>query len=108
MALGERYAAQPEILADANHVADRFDLRHDIQFKTRVTRATWGERKGRWLVETDKGDRVSARFLVMATGCLSAARLPHMSGRRCRALDDLLSAPHGDRHCTRTCHAERY
>ena len=69
----ERYAAQPEILKYANHVADRFDLRKDIQFQTRVTRAAFDEATGRWAVETDRGDRVSAQFCVMATGCLSAA-----------------------------------
>ena len=77
----ERFAAQPEILAYANHVADRFDLRRDIRFKTRVTRAAWDEAAGRWRVETDRGDRVSCRYLVMATGCLSAARLPDIPGR---------------------------
>ncbi len=76
----ERYATQPEILAYANHVADRFDLRRDIRFETRVTAATWDAASARWSVETDAGDRVDARFLVMAVGCLSAAKLPEIDG----------------------------
>src|SRR5574342_216297 len=62
----ERYAAQPEILKYANHVADRFALRRDIQFETRVTAAVFDETTGRWAIETDRGDRVSARFCIMA------------------------------------------
>jgi cyclohexanone monooxygenase len=74
----ERYAAQPEILAYLEHVADRFDLRRDIQLSTRVTAARWGD--GRWTVETDRGEVLSAQFLVMATGCLSVPRLPDIPG----------------------------
>jgi cyclohexanone monooxygenase len=76
----ERYAAQPEILAYANHVADRFDLRRDIQFGARVKRAAFDEAAGLWRVETGRGDRVSAAFCIMATGCLSAGRVPEILG----------------------------
>jgi cation diffusion facilitator CzcD-associated flavoprotein CzcO len=76
----ERYATQPEILRYADHVADRFDLRRDIQFETRVTSATWDESVQRWVVETDRGDRVSAQFCVWATGCLSASKEPEIEG----------------------------
>ena len=76
----ERYAAQPEILKYANHVADRFDLRRDIRFETRVTAAAFDEAANRWTVETDRGDRVPARFCVMATGCLSDAQVPDFEG----------------------------
>jgi cation diffusion facilitator CzcD-associated flavoprotein CzcO len=76
----ERYATQPEILRYVNHVADRFDLRRDIQFDTRVTAARFDEAVTRWTVETDRGDRVTARFLIAATGCLSAARVPDFPG----------------------------
>ncbi len=72
----ERYAAQPEILRYINHVADRFDLRRDVQLSTRVTSAIFDEATSRWRVETDRGDRVSARFCIMATGCLSTAQVP--------------------------------
>ncbi len=76
----ERYATQPEILRYANHVADRFDLRRDIRFETRVTRATFDEGVHAWTVETDKGDRVSARFVVTALGCLSSPNTPDIPG----------------------------
>ncbi|HYB40920.1 MAG TPA: NAD(P)/FAD-dependent oxidoreductase [Candidatus Methylomirabilis sp.] len=77
----ERYASQPEILAYINHVADRFDLRRDIQLSTRVTSAVLDEASSRWIVRTDRGDRVSARFCIMATGCLSDAQVPEIEGR---------------------------
>ncbi len=76
----ERYAAQSEILAYINHVADRFDLRRNIRFSTRVRRAAFDEQTGRWQVETDQGDHYDARFCIMATGCLSAGRLPDIPG----------------------------
>jgi len=69
----ERYATQPELLAYLNHVADRFDLTRDIQFETRVTAAHFDEAANRWTVSTDKGEAVSARYCVMATGVLSVA-----------------------------------
>ena len=67
----ERYAAQPELLRYLNHVADRYDLRRDIRFETRVTAAHFDEAGARWTVATDRGEIYSARFVVMATGCLS-------------------------------------
>ena len=76
----ERYAAQPEILRYIEHVADRFDLRRDIQLATRVTAAVFDEATNRWEIRTDRGDRVSARFCIMATGCLSAAQVPRFEG----------------------------
>jgi len=76
----EKYAPQPEILCYANHVADRFDLRRHIVFDTRVIAATFDEEAKCWLVETDRGDRVSAKFLIMAVGCLSAPNRPGFEG----------------------------
>jgi cyclohexanone monooxygenase len=67
----ERYAAQPELLRYLNHVADRYDLRRDITFETRVTGATYDEKAARWEIATDDGDSATARFCIMATGCLS-------------------------------------
>ncbi len=78
----ERFASQPEILRYAGHVADRLNLRQDIRFGTRVTRAAYDEAAGLWAVETDGGDRYLARYCVMATGCLSTARLPEIEGLR--------------------------
>jgi cyclohexanone monooxygenase len=77
----ERYASQPEILTYLNHVADRFDLRGDIQLGTHVLAATFDEAASRWVISTDGGQEMTARFLVMATGCLSAARIPDFPGR---------------------------
>jgi cation diffusion facilitator CzcD-associated flavoprotein CzcO len=77
----ERYAPQPEILRYAKHVADRFGLREDIQFDTKVTSATFDDTAGRWLVQTDRGDDVSAQFLIMATGCLSSTNVPDFEGK---------------------------
>ena len=76
----ERYPRQDELLAYLNHVADRFELRPEIQLDTRVTRAAFDEATNRWTVETDQGDQVSAAYVVMATGCLSAARVPAFEG----------------------------
>ena len=99
----ERYAGQPEILRYANHVADRFDLRRDIEFNRRVVSARFEEEDSRWRIEVAPPDgaaagpfdgngagrsngegagneTVFARFVVMATGCLSAANLPDFDG----------------------------
>ncbi|MEM9422106.1 MAG: NAD(P)/FAD-dependent oxidoreductase [Pseudomonadota bacterium] len=76
----ERYAAQPELLDYANHVADRFDLRDHIQFKTRVVSAIFDERAQHWVVTTDRGDTVTARFCIFATGLISAPLDPDFEG----------------------------
>ncbi|SON59284.1 Phenylacetone monooxygenase [Mycobacterium simulans] len=67
----EKYATQPEILRYLNHVADKHDLRRDIQFGTRVTHAHWDDGSSGYRVRTDRGDEIACRYLVMATGCLS-------------------------------------
>lgn len=76
----ERYATQPEILAYLDHVADRFDLRRDIRFDTRVTAAAFDDDTGRWTVTTDDGEVLDAAFVVLATGSLSSAALPDLPG----------------------------
>ena len=76
----EKYATQPEILAYLNHVADRFDLRRDISFGTRVTDMVLDEKALRWEVRTDRGDVVSARFCILAVGPLSNANIPAIDG----------------------------
>src|SRR5256714_10691583 len=76
----ERYAPQPEILKYANHVADRFNLRSDIQLNTRVDRAVFDESASTWQVATSDGKTVRAKFVVLATGCLSNARMPDIKG----------------------------
>jgi cation diffusion facilitator CzcD-associated flavoprotein CzcO len=77
----ERYPAQPEILAYLEHVADRFDLRRDIELDTAVTSVEFDDTEGRWTVGTEHGDRHRARFVVMATGCLSSAHDPRFPGQ---------------------------
>ncbi len=76
----ERYATQPEILRYAQYVAVRFDLCRDITFKTRVVAATFDEAATIWRLETDMGETLSARFCIMATGCLSVPSIPDIEG----------------------------
>src|SRR5262249_19256549 len=70
----EKYATQPEILRYANHVADRFDLRRDIHFDTRVKSARYDEATGRWRIETSRGETLEAQYYIIATGCLSVPK----------------------------------
>lgn len=76
----ERYGTQPEILRYINHVADRFDLRRDIELNTRVLAAEFDPATGRWSVETNQNEVVSAQFCVMASGNLSTPRVPQFKG----------------------------
>ena len=76
----ERYATQPEILAYVNHVADRFGLRTDISFTTRMVDAAWQEQRSIWRITTDTGRTFDARFCIMAVGCLSRANRPEIDG----------------------------
>jgi cyclohexanone monooxygenase len=76
----ERYATQPEILRYINTVADKLDLKRDVRFETRVTSAHFDEASSHWEILTDRGDRLSAKFCIMATGCLSAAKMPEYKG----------------------------
>ncbi len=76
----ERYATQPEILNYAEHVAERFDLKKDITFDTRVERAVFDEDEQRWLIYTDNGEVVAARHFIMATGCLSVPKELDIAG----------------------------
>jgi len=76
----EKYATQPEILRYLGFVADRYDLRRDIRFGTRVTSARWNEATGRWLLATSAGPSVSCRCYIMASGCLSEPKPPEIDG----------------------------
>src|SRR6202012_3148449 len=76
----ERYGTQPEILRYINHVADRFDLRRDIEFNTRVKEAKFDSKTNLWTVRTDKGHIATARYCIMATGNLSTPRKPNIAG----------------------------
>ncbi|MBT06116.1 MAG: cyclohexanone monooxygenase [Rhodospirillaceae bacterium] len=76
----EKYSPQPEILKYANHVADRFELRRDIQFNTQVVSATFDEDNLSWDIQTNDKKRVRATFCIMATGCLSSPNTPKFTG----------------------------
>ncbi|WP_077211635.1 flavin-containing monooxygenase [Bacillus dakarensis] len=75
-----RYAPQPEILQYANFVADKLDLRRDIQFNTKVVSAHYNEDHNRWDIETDDGVKLSAKHLIAAVGCLSVSNVPNFKG----------------------------
>jgi cyclohexanone monooxygenase len=75
----ERYPTQPEILRYLNHVADRFDLRRDIQLNTTVTSAHYAEQTNRWTVTAD-GEEFTAHSCIMAVGCLSSVNEPNFPG----------------------------
>ena len=76
----QRYAEQPDILRYLQHVAARFDLRRHFAFDTTVESAVYDETARRWRVRTSRGEEISTRFLVMATGCLSKPLEPRFKG----------------------------
>ena len=71
----EHFAGQPETLRYCNHVADKFDLRRDIQFRSLVTAAIWQEDTRSWNVTLKDGSQFRARFLITAIGPLSAPQI---------------------------------
>jgi cation diffusion facilitator CzcD-associated flavoprotein CzcO len=76
----EHFAPQPETLRYLNHVADRFDLRRDIQFRTRVAAAHYQDDTKSWTVTTEDGATLTTRFLITAIGPLSAPTMPNIPG----------------------------
>jgi len=76
----EHYAPQPETERYLNYVADKFDLRRDIQFNTRIKSATYNETENRWLVEGTDGSKLKGQFLITAVGILSAGYVPDFEG----------------------------
>ena len=76
----ERYPSQPEVLRYLEHVADKFDLRKDIRFNTRVERVAYDEASARWHVRTDGGAELDAKDCVMAVGSLSEPKVPDIDG----------------------------
>lgn len=75
-----RYSYAPEILAHAQRLAQHFGLYEQALLQTTVTEVRWADREGVWVVKTDRGDRIRARFLVMANGPLSRPKLPGITG----------------------------
>jgi cyclohexanone monooxygenase len=76
----EVFSAQTDILRYANHVADRFDLRRDIRFNTRVTAVEYQDEENLWRLTSEDGQVLQARFCIMATGCLSVPNQPKLPG----------------------------
>lgn len=76
-----RYLSQPQILSYLEHVADRYDLRRDIQLNTGVSGARFDEKRNVWEVQTDRGDKITAKYLITALGLLSATNVPDFKGR---------------------------
>ena len=76
----ELMASQPEIERYLNHVVDRFDLRKDVVFQTRVESVHYDEAANRWRFKTDRGDELTATYAIMATGCLSMPLMPDYPG----------------------------
>jgi len=76
----EKFSAQPDIMAYANHVADRFDLKRYIDFETEVRAAHFDEDARLWRIETSTGEIVTAKYFVMAGGCISTAQIPKFKG----------------------------
>ena len=77
----ERFATQPEILQYINHVADRFALRRDYAFETKVVAADFDDATSQWVVRTDRGDVLRCRYLLSAVGGLSLPKAPEIEGR---------------------------
>ena len=76
----EKFAAQPEILKYLNHVADRFDLRKDINFNTKVSSVIWNEQAKHWVVTTNQGEVIKSRFMISGVGTLSVPKKPEFPG----------------------------
>src|ERR1700709_856415 len=77
----EHFSPQPDTLEYLNHVADKFGLRQDIQFRATVTAAHWNETANQWTVPRESGQQPTSRFLFPAIGTLSAYTLPAIPGR---------------------------
>ncbi|MFI1919947.1 flavin-containing monooxygenase [Nocardia sp. NPDC020380] len=88
----ERFAAQPEILSYIDHVADRFDLKQRYRFGQRVTAAHFDDSTSTWTLGTEAGDEYRSRFVVFATGCLSAPIKPNLPGVETFAGEELFTA----------------
>ena len=77
----EMFSAQPELEAYANHVADRFGLRDQIRFSTRVERLEFNESRSLWHVFTDRNDHVICKYVIAATGSLAVPTIPNWPGK---------------------------
>ena len=76
----EKFSAQPDILAYANYVADRFDLKKDIEFNVEVKGSWFDENSNRWKITTNTGEEINSQYFIMATGCISTTQIPNIKG----------------------------
>ena len=76
----EKFSAQPDILAYANHVADRFNLKKDIEFNIEVKASWFDENLKTWKITTNTGEKINAQYFIMATGCISTTQIPNIKG----------------------------
>ena len=76
----EKFSAQPDILAYANHVADRFILKKDIEFNIEVKASWFDENLKTWKITTNTGEEINAQYFIMATGCISTTQIPNIKG----------------------------
>jgi cation diffusion facilitator CzcD-associated flavoprotein CzcO len=76
----EHYSGQPENEQYLNYVTDKFELRPNIRFNSRIKSVYFNDASGRWDVETEDGYRASAQFVIAAVGILSANNMPDIPG----------------------------
>ena len=76
----EKYSFAPEILAHARRIGEKFDLYKNACFQTTIKDINWNEEECRWIVRTDRGDEMRARFVVMSNGPLNRPKLPGIPG----------------------------
>ena len=76
----EKFSAQPDILAYANYVADRFDLKKDIEFNVEVKGSWFDENSNRWKITTNTEEEINSQYFIMATGCISTTQIPNIKG----------------------------
>ena len=76
----EKFSAQPDILAYANYVADRFNLKKDIEFNIEVKASWFDEKLKTWKIATNTGEEINAQYFIMATGCISTTQIPNIKG----------------------------
>ena len=74
------YSRGPEIFAHCKAIAEKYDLYKNAVFQTTVTATTWIEEDKRWLIETDRGDRMRAKYVICANGTLSKPKLSRIEG----------------------------
>ena len=76
----ERYSFAPEIVEHAQRIAKKYDLYRDACFQTQIKDITWNEEEYRWIITTNRNDRMRARFVVMSNGPLNRPKLPGIPG----------------------------